>query len=212
MTGAVSYLAYAQRIFQLPLALFAIATATALFPGISKALKNKNETLAYENLGKGFWLLSFALGFATVGGMLLSEPIIWLLFERGAFTPEQTQETSLVLSMFMLGLLPLGLAKLFSLFLYATYRQGKAAKIATISVVANLIASLILMQTMGASGIALAGSIGGWVLFVLTVREVGTERFMQIVKSKWLTYLLVSLAGFSLILYYVNILLLGWIR
>jgi putative peptidoglycan lipid II flippase len=212
MTGAVSYLAYAQRIFQLPLALFAIATATALFPGISKALKNKNETLAYENLGKGFWLLSFALGFATVGGMLLSEPIIWLLFERGAFTPEQTQETSLVLSMFMLGLLPLGLAKLFSLFLYATYRQGKAAKIATISVIANIIASLILMQTMGASGIALAGSIGGWVLFVLTVREVGTKRFTSIIKSKISLYFILSMLSFSLVLYFINTWMITLIR
>ena len=212
LTGAVSYLAYAQRIFQLPLALFAIATATALFPGISKALKNKNETLAYENLSKGFWLLSFALGFATVGGMFLAEPIIWLLFERGAFTPEQTKETALVLSMFMLGLLPLGLAKLFSLFLYATYRQGKAAKIATISVVANIIASLILMQTMGASGIALAGSIGGWVLFILTVREVGVDRFLTIVRSKKSIYFFFLIILFSLLMYALNIWLITRIR
>jgi len=212
LTGSVSYLAYAQRIFQLPLALFAIATATALFPGISKALKNKNETLAYENLSKGFWLLSFALGFATVGGMLLAEPIIWLLFERGAFTPEQTKETALVLSMFMLGLLPLGLAKLFSLFLYATYRQGKAAKIATISVVANIIASLILMQTMGASGIALAGSTGGWVLFILTVKEVGTDRFLTIVRSKKSIYFFFLIILFSLVMYALNSYLVIWIR
>ncbi|PTB83714.1 murein biosynthesis integral membrane protein MurJ [Sulfurovum lithotrophicum] len=211
-TGSVSYLAYSQRIFQLPLALFAIATATALFPGISKALKNENETLAYANLEKGFWLLSFALGLATVGGVIFAEPIIWLLFERGNFTVTQTQETARVLSMFMLGLLPLGLSKLFSLFLYATYRQGKAAKIATISVLVNIIASLLLMNSMGASGIALAGSIGGWVLFILTVKEVGTERFFEIIKSKKLIYLLLSLSGFSLLLYYLNIMLLTWIR
>lgn len=212
ITGSVSYLAYAQRIFQLPLALFAIATTTTLFPSISKALKNKNETLAYANLQKGFWLLAFTLGLATVGGIFLSEPIIWLLFERGNFTTEQTQATAFVLSMFMFGLLPLGPAKLFSLFLYATYRQGKAAKIATISVIANIIASLLLMHPMGASGIALAGSIGGWVLFIFTVKEVGIQRFIDIINSKMSIYLLVSLASFSVVLYYINILLLGWIR
>lgn len=212
ITGSVSYLAYAQRIFQLPLALFAIATATALFPGISKALKNNNEPLAYANLEKGFWLLSFALGFATLGGALLSEPIIWLLFERGKFDIIQTQETASVLSMFMLGLLPLGLSKLFSLFLYATYRQKKAAKIATLSVIANIIASLILMHPMGASGIALAGSIGGWILFGFTVKEVGITRFLEILKSKMLFYLLLSYTLGGLILYYINILLLSWIR
>ncbi len=212
ITGSVSYLAYAQRIFQLPLALFAIATATALFPGISKALKNKNETLAYANLGKGFWLLSFALGFATVGGVILSEPIIWLLFERGNFTPEQTQATAAVLSMFMLGLLPLGLSKLFSLFLYATYRQGKAAMIATVSVIVNIIASLVLMHSMGASGLALAGSLGGWVLFILTVKEVGFDKFITIIKSKNSFYFIVSLLLFSLILYYLNAFIMQMIR
>jgi len=212
VTGSVSYLAYAQRIFQLPLALFAIATATALFPSISKALKNKNEALAYANLSKGFWLLSFLLGFATLGGVILAEPIIWFLFERGAFDIVQTQNTAAVLSMFMLGLLPLGLAKLFSLFLYATYRQGKAAIIATISVVVNIIASLILMHPMGAPGVALAGSIGGWVLFIYTVKEVGMDRFIHIIRSKLLIYLLLSMMVFSVLLYYLNILILNVIR
>jgi len=212
ITGSVSYLAYAQRIFQLPLALFAIATATALFPGISKALKNKNEALAYANLGKGFWLLSFALGLATVGGVILAEPIIWLLFERGNFTPEQTQATASVLSMFMLGLLPLGLSKLFSLFLYATYRQGKAAMIATISVIVNIIASLALMHTMGASGLALAGSLGGWVLFILTVKEVGFDKFLTIIKSKNSFYLVASLLIFSFFLSYLNTFIMQIIR
>jgi putative peptidoglycan lipid II flippase len=212
VTGSVSYLAYAQRIFQLPLALFAIATATALFPSISKALKNNNETLAYTHLKKGFWLLSFALGFASLGGALLSEPIIWLLFERGAFTPEQTKETANVLSMFMLGLLPLGLSKLFSLFLYATYRQSKAAKIATISVIANIVASLLFMHPMGATGLALAGSIGGWVLFILTLKEVGTKHFLDIIQSKISLYLLFSLILWGFLLYYINILLLTYIR
>jgi putative peptidoglycan lipid II flippase len=212
VTGSISYLAYAQRIFQLPLALFAIATATALFPSISKALKNKQEDVAYANLNKAFWLLAFALGFATLGGAMLSEPIIWLLFERGRFVESQSVETAKVLSMFMLGLLPLGLAKLFSLFLYASYRQAKAAKIATISVVVNIIASLLLMKPFGAMGIALAGSIGGWVLFVLTVKEVGFDKFSNILKSKMSFYLIGSLSIFALILYHLNILILDYIR
>lgn len=212
ITGSVSYLAYAQRIFQLPLALFAIATAIALFPSISKAIKNKQEAKAYENLRKGFWLLAFLLGLATAGGFILSEPIVWLLFERGAFTLAQSQETATVLSMFMLGLLPLGLAKLFSLFLYASYRQGKAAMIATISVVINILASLVLMHPMGASGIALAGSIGGWALFILTVKEVGMEHFIPIIKSKITIYFMLSMAIFSLMLYFINVWLITLIR
>jgi len=212
MTGSVSYLFYANRIFQLPLAIFAIATATVLFPTVSKALKNNNEAEAYQNLNQAFWLLSFLLGAAMVGGILLAEPIVWLLFERGKFTSVQTLETVSVLQMYMVGLLPFGLAKLFSLFLYASHRHRKAAKIALYSLITSVTFSLILMYPLGASGLALAGSIGGWVLFILTVREVGTQRFIAIIRSKRSFYLLITMVLFSFVLYGVNHLLLGYIR
>jgi putative peptidoglycan lipid II flippase len=212
MTGSVSYLFYANRIFQLPLAIIAIATATVLFPAVSKALKNGQEKAAYANLDQAFWFLTFLLGAAMVGGILLAEPIVWLLFERGKFTQVQTLETVMVLQMYMVGLLPFGLAKLFSLFLYASHRHLKAAKIAVYSLVTSVSFSLILMHPMGASGLALAGSIGGWVLFVFTVREVGADRFWAMVKSKRSLYFLLGMIGFALLLYWVNGLLLGYIR
>jgi len=204
MTGSVSYLFYANRIFQLPLAIIAIATATVLFPSVSKALKNKQEEAAYKNLNQAFWLLAFLLGAAMVGGILLAEPIVWLLFERGKFTQVQTMETVSVLQMYMIGLLPFGLAKLFSLFLYASHRHLKAAKIAVYSLVTSVTGSLLLMHPMGASGLALAGSLGGWVLFIFTVKEVGTDRFLNIVKSKRSFYFVVMMLIFSLVIYFLN--------
>ena len=212
MTGSVSYLFYANRIFQLPLALIAIATATVLFPSVSKALKNGQETKAYANLNQAFWLLAFLLGGAMVGGIILAEPIVWLLFERGKFTQIQTLQTVNVLQMYMIGLLPFGLAKLFSLFLYASHRHLKAAKIAVYSLITSVTASLILMHPLGASGLALAGSIGGWVLFIFTVKEVGLDKFWSIIKSTKSLYLLLSLTLFSIVLFALNDLLLQYIR
>lgn len=212
VTGSVSYLFYANRVFQLPLALIAIATATVLFPAVSKAIKNKQEERAYANLGKAFWLLAFLLGASTAGGILLAEPIIWLLFERGKFTEMQTLETVGVLQMYMVGLLPFGMAKLFSLFLYASHRHMRAAKIAVYSLVVSVTASLILMHIMGAAGLALAGSLGGWVLCALTVREVGTDRFVEIIRSKKSLYFAVVMVVFTLLLYFVNAQLVSLIR
>jgi len=212
VSGSISYLFYANRIFQLPLALFAIATATALFPSISKSIKNGKESEAYANLDKAFWILIFALGFATVGGIVLAEPIIWLLFERGNFTELSTIKTVGVLSMYMIGLIPFGLAKLFSLFLYASNRQGKAAKIATYSLTINIISSLILMKIMGIQGLALAGSIGGWVLFIFTVKEVGDQRFINIIKSIKSIYFIISMSIFWIILSWIDDILLQMIR
>jgi len=212
MTGSVSYLFYANRVFQLPLALIAIATATVLFPSISKALKNNQESKAYANLNTAFWLLAFLLGASMIGGILLAEPIVWLLFERHNFTIENTLETVSVLQMYMIGLLPFGLAKLFSMFLYASHRHLKAAKIAIYSLIISVTFSFILMQPMGASGLALAGSIGGWVLFILTVKEVGFDKFTAIVKSKKSIYFVIAMFGFSIIIYFVNMWIITLIR
>ncbi|HHH19292.1 MAG TPA: lipid II flippase MurJ, partial [Campylobacterales bacterium] len=212
VAGSISYLFYANRIFQLPLASIAIAASIALFPSISKAIKNNNEAEAYRQLNRVFWLLLGLLGLATLGGMILAEPIVWLLFERGAFTQAQTIETSKVLMMYMLGLIPYGMAKLFALFLYANKEHMKAAKIATFTLVINVTISIILMNLMGAMGLALAGSISGLIFFILTVRGVGADKFFDIIKSIKLLYVVVGLAFSALLLIYANELLISWIR
>jgi putative peptidoglycan lipid II flippase len=212
MTGSVSFLFYANRVFQLPLAIIAIATATVLFPAVSKAIKNHQEEKAYENLKQAFWLLSFLLGASMIGGILMAEPIVWLLFERGKFTQVETIETVSVLRMYMIGLLPFGLAKLFSLFLYAQHKHKKAAKIAVYSLITSVTSSLILMHPMGASGLALAGSLGGWVLFILTVKEVGTNKFINIIKTKYSLYFMIVMPIFIIVIYFINQWILTLIR
>jgi len=212
VSGSVSYLFYANRVFQLPLAVFAIATATALFPSISKALKNNQEQQAYQNLKKAFWFLLFLLTGAMLGGILLAEPIVWLLFERGKFTITQTHQTMQVLQMYMIGLIPFGLSKLFSMFLYASHKHKRAATFAIYSLIASVSSSLVLMQFLGAMGLALAGSIGGWVLFYFTLKEVGFEKLKEFIKSKYTLYYLTGMSTFAFILYLTNIWLVGLIR
>ena len=212
ISGSISYLFYANRIFQLPLAIIAIAASIALFPAISKAIKHDNEELAYSHLKRVFWILLSLLGFATLTGIILAEPIVWLLFERGAYTAEMTAQTASVLAMYMLGLIPYGLAKLFALFLYAKKEHTKAAKIATITLILNVMVSFTLMKLMGASGLALAGSIGGFIFFTLTIRGVGTHKFISIIKSKKLLYVIGGLIVSTFILIWINELLIEWIR
>jgi putative peptidoglycan lipid II flippase len=207
LSGSISFLFYANRIFQLPLAIIAIATATALFPSISKAIKNNQEDLAYQNLKKAFWFLLFLLSFAMIGGVLLAEPIIWLLFERGKFTITQTHQTMFVLQMYMIGLIPFGLSKLFSMYLYASHKHKTAAKFAIYSLIASVSSSLVLMQIFQAAGLALAGSIGGWVLFYFTIKEIGFDKLKKILQSKYLIYYIVGCIVFAVLMYLLN----GWI-
>jgi len=192
VTGSISYLYYANRIFQLPLALFAIATSIALFPKVARFLKQKKEEEALAYLGKAFWFLTFLLTASTIGGFILAHEITWLLFQRGSFNIQDTLNTTAVLQMYMVGLLPFGLQKLFLLWVYAKGEQMKAAKIATISLVTYSTLALALITPVGVGGLALASSVGGIVGFTLTIKAFGVKNFLDILRSKNLVYLFIG--------------------
>ena len=200
-TGAISYLYYANRIFQLPLALFAIALSTAIFPKIAKEIKSKNDTNAINLLKKSFSLLFFLLIFSTIGGFVLANEIIWLLFQRGEFNTNNTIESAKVLQMYMLGLLPFGLYKLFSLWLYAKMQQKIAAKIAIYSLFINTALCLLLFKPLGASGLALAGSISGLFLLGYAIFVFGIRQFLDIIFNRinLTTIILAVVFGYLLI-------------
>ena len=200
ITGSISYLYYANRIFQLPLALFAIATSVALFPRVARYIKNKDEERAKEFMKKAFWFLSFILMASTLGGFILAHEITWLLFQRGAFSSQDTANTTLVLQMYIIGLLPYGLQKLFLLWLYAKEMQMRAAKIATFTLGTYTVIALSLISPMGVSGLALAGTLSGFMGFTLTLRAFGVENFLDILRSKNAIYLLIGSVLFTILL------------
>ncbi len=201
VTGSISYLYYANRVFQLPLALFAIATTLVIFPRVTRALKYDDAQLAQQQLSRGFWFLFPLLTLSTVGGITLSHEIVWLLFERGAFTQDDRITTANVLIMYLIGLVPFGIAKLFSLWLYAKEQQKKAAWIATWSLGGNIIFSLILIIPYQVYGLALASTISGFITLGLTLHAFGLQRFLDIIATKKSIYLLIaSLIIFALTL------------
>ncbi|MEA2050335.1 MAG: murein biosynthesis integral membrane protein MurJ [Campylobacterota bacterium] len=184
VSGSISYLYYANRVFQLPLALFAIATSVALFPTIAKAIKKDDTQKALQYLRKAFYTLLGVLGVATIIGIVFDDFIVKLLFERGAFASEDTQQTALILTMYLIGLLPFGLAKIFSLWLYSYEKQAIAAKITMKSLAWNIVLSLIFILPYGAVGLALASSLSGFVLFHYTLKEFGYKEFRDNIINK----------------------------
>ena len=205
VSGSISYLYYANRIFQLPLALFAIASAVVIFPKINKYLKNNKEKEALIFLTKGFWFLLTTLTISTIIGIIFAKDIIWLLFERGAFDRTDTINTSWILVMYMIGLLPVGIVKIFSSHLYATQRHLKAAKNSAISLGFNILFSLILIQPFGAIGLALASSLSAFILLFLNIKEFGFENFKKMFDKIYFLIFLVSsslILGISIIIKY----------
>ena len=209
--GSISYLYYANRIFQLPLALFAIALSVALFPSVAKLIRHKDHAGALREMKRGFWILLFLLSLATAGGIIFSTEIIWLLFERGAFSRSDTLQTARVLQMYMIGLLPFGLGKLFSLWLYSRHEQMQAARIATWSLGGYALLAFALFQPLGAMGLALASTFSGFVSFTLLVRSFGRKRFFGLFNTRWTLYWLAGLAAASVLMWGVHLLIRGWL-
>lgn len=161
--GAISWLNYANHLFQLPIGIIGVAIGTALLPVLSKHIKAGELDLANTQLNRGLEL-SVALSFSSMTGLaLLAYPIIGILFERGAFTAEDTLHTARALIVFSFGLPAYMMTKALSPFFYARGDTKTPVKIAVLGVALNAALALTLMQFWGYIGIALATSLTVWV-------------------------------------------------
>jgi len=199
ISGNISYLYYANRVFQLPMALFSIALSISLFPMIAKMIKGKQEQKAINNIKKGFYFLLFTLSIATIVGIVFSREIIWLLFERGAFTSRDATVSANILIMYLIGLLPFGLSKIFSIWLYSKKIHKRAALISAYSLGFNIVLSVVLIVPMGAMGLALASSLSGIVLLFMTMREFGFLQIKEFLYNKIIIYYVIFIALFIFI-------------
>lgn len=161
--GAISWLNYAHHLFQLPIGIIGTAIGTALLPILSKHIKSKELIEANNQLNRGLEI-SLAMSTASmIGLILLAEPIIRILFERGAFTAVDSLKTAYALMIFAIGLPAYMLTKTVSPFFYARGDTATPVKIAVFGVFLNAILALTFMQFWGYLGIALATGISVWV-------------------------------------------------
>ncbi len=106
--GPVSWLLYAFRIVHLPLSIFSVAVGVASLAGLSVLAAQHRHDEFRDTVGRALNINSFLLAPAGVGLFLLAEPVVRLMFERGAFTSTDTQQTALMLQMYCVALLGIG--------------------------------------------------------------------------------------------------------
>ncbi len=102
--GSVSWLNYAFRLVQLPIGLFGVALSIAMMPVLARHAAGKDIAAMRETLSSSLNMVFCLTLPATAGLILLSEPIIRLIFEHGAFTPADTVATAQTLSLYAIGL------------------------------------------------------------------------------------------------------------
>ena len=161
--GAIAIINYADRLNQLPLGVIGIAIGVVLLPELSRALQAGDAAEAQHLQNRS---LEFGLAItvpAAFGLALLPEPIIALVFERGAFTRETTLVTASVLAAFSIGLPAFVLTKIFTPVFYAREDMRTPMWASSLSVVINIVGSLLLFPRLGVMGLAVATSLAGWI-------------------------------------------------
>jgi putative peptidoglycan lipid II flippase len=169
--GAVTYLYYADRLNQLPLGVIGIALGTALLPMLSRQLRENAiaEALKTQNQALEIGLL-VAIP-TTVVLMLLAEPIMHVLFLRGAFTLVAVKGTSQALQAFAVGLPAYIIIKVLTAGFFARENTKTPVKIAMVCVAANIVLNVILMQWLAHVGLALSTALAAWLnVFLLSTR------------------------------------------
>jgi len=185
--GSVSYLYYADRLVQFPLGIFAIAAATAVLPSFSKYAANHDKTALNETFGYAMRLVSFITIPAMVGLIILREPIVGLLFQRGAFDNTTTFLTAQALLYYGLGLWAFSAVRIVVSLFYALQDTQTPVKMAAISIGVNIILGAALMWPMKHGGLALATSLASMLNLALLIKalkkKVGLLKWINILKS-----------------------------
>ena len=160
--AAVSWLYFANRLIELPLGMVGVAMGTVLVPELTRAIRSDDRDALMQAESRGAELATALVLPAALGLILLSQPIIRVLFERGAFTPADTIATAQALSILALGLPAHVLVKALSPGFFAR-EDTRTPLVATMSgVIVAVICGLLLGRSYGASGVAASISLGAW--------------------------------------------------
>ncbi|MBN1593253.1 MAG: murein biosynthesis integral membrane protein MurJ [Candidatus Coatesbacteria bacterium] len=178
--GSNSYLFFANRLVQLPLALFGIAVATPILPKLSK-LAAKGETADFRaTFGLGMRLIVFFTLPSSAGLILLRRPIVNLLYERGAFTRESTDAVAFALLFYAVGVFAFAAVKIAATAFYARKDTKTPVIVAAVALLSNVVLNIILMQFLAHGGLALASSISSFINLVLLLLYAAKKRIVTL--------------------------------
>ncbi|MBN1344313.1 MAG: murein biosynthesis integral membrane protein MurJ [Phycisphaerae bacterium] len=185
--GAVMKLYLAQRLYQFPLGVFLIALSTAIYPQFSRMAADRDMDGFGESVVRGLRMALFIGLPASMGLILMREPLVGLLFERGKFVGADTARTASILLYYAGGIWAYGLQMMLARGFYALQDSKTPVRIALLMVALNLTLNLIFVHVLPEPqerGLALATAIcaaiqSGW-LALLLARRVGRVAWREL--------------------------------
>ncbi len=162
--GAISWLVYADRLYQLPLGVVAIAVGTVLLPELSRRLRAEDAAGGQNAFNRGTEFALILTLPSAFGLMVLSHPITEVLYQRGAFDATATANTALALAIYALGLPAFVLQKVLQPLFFAREDTRRPFQYAVWSMVTNAAIAVGLMPFIGFAAAAVATSLSAWIM------------------------------------------------
>ena len=206
--SAVSYLYYADRIYQINLAIAGIAIGVVVLPQLSKHIqsKKKDKILLIQN--KALELSLFLSLPASVALLIGSEQIISALFGYGSFDQVSVLNSGKALYYFALGLPAFSLIKVFSIFFFANLDTKTPFYISLLSVILNIVISVFYFNEIGFIIIPIATTISSWfnaLLLFICLKNKSLFNFNNIFLVRFIKIIISSIlmgVFFSFLIYY----------
>jgi len=206
--GGVSWLYYSDRVVELPLGIFAIALGTAVLPSMSRQASNGDVAGLSHSVSFSLRLIAFFTIPASVALIVLRLPIIAVLFQRGRFTPLDSQETAYALLWYAVGLWAFSGLKVVTQAFFSLKDTKTPLWVAIGAVIVNTVGGVALMGPMAQGGLALATSLAAafnvLLLFFILVRRLGLFPTQDLVAS------LARTCGASAVMGLFLAFLMGW--
>lgn len=179
ISGAISYLYYADRINQLPLAMIGIAIGIALLPALSNKIRDKkyDEAIKLQNIALEVSLMLVIPAMLALN--CLSLEIIQTLFERGKFDHHATIMVQKALSIYALGLPAYVLVKIFEPSFFSRGNTKTPMHIAFICLITNVALNLALFIPFGYLGIVLASVISSYLNLTLLITKLIKKKYFR---------------------------------
>ena len=174
--GSVSYLYYSQRLYQFPLGVLGISLATAIFPVMSAEAAKGDFNSLCKTISRGVKGAIFVAIPATVGLMLVGKTMVTVVFQRGEFTPVDTDMTSWTLMFYAIGLSGFFLQQILSRAFFSMQDSRTPMYSAIIAVVLNVALNLTLIWPLGTGGLALSTAICSYLQVIILI-AILTRRF-----------------------------------
>lgn len=193
--NAISILSYADRLYQLPLGIIGIAIGTVLLPELSRHLKGGRAAEARASQDQALFVSMLLAMPAAAALIALAEPIVRVLFERGAFDSTATLQTAQALIAFSAGIPAYVLIRVLQPGFFAREDTITPTIFAGISVAVNIAISLILFPLYLHVGIAIATAAAAWVNVVLLGGMLAYRGHFALTGRQWRAQGMIVLIG-----------------